>query len=131
MVQDISDAITGVTVLGAKNPLTGARYSATETIPQMYVDGFQGSAFWINEERHRTLMPPDDGLKSDDACARVAREKLNITPLTPDGLTPWTAEIELDYDPELREGDVVPIFGARFLVDSIRFASLRLARRGA
>lgn len=123
LVQDTSDVITGVTVLGAINPATGVRYSATETIPQMYEEGFEDSVFWIGEERHE-LCSPDEGLKSDDACTRAARERMNITPLTPDGLAPWRGDIEIDLEAEVREGDVIPIFDVKYLVDSIAFGSL-------
>ncbi len=123
LTQDVSEFITGVTVIGAKNPLTGERFTWTETIPQAYVTGFEDSLFWIGEERHLTLEV-NDSLKSVTRCIQVARETLNITPLTPVGLLPWVLEVRADYEATMRTGDLIRVKGLKFLVEEVDFASL-------
>jgi hypothetical protein len=122
--QDLRDYYTGATFIGAINPATGMRYHATETIPQATDEAFKDSMFYVGEPRTYTAEV-DDSLKSDAACLKAAREFLNITPLTPDGLPPYYAEnVEIDLEPTLRAGDIPRIFGIKVLVDANEFSSL-------
>lgn len=125
LVQDISEYWTGATFFGASDPLTGIRYNATVTIEQAFHEEWKDkqSMFWIGRERHYTAAP-DDSLRSKVECEKAAREFLNKTPLTPQGLPPWFLEVYLDFDPHVLTGDLVRIFGVKFLVDTVEFASL-------
>lgn len=122
-VQDIKGYYTGCTVVGAINPLTGIRYSATETIPQATDPRFTDSLFYTGEERILTL-DPDDSLKSEAACLKVAREQLNITPQTPQGLPPYFSDICIDYNDSIITGDLIRVFGLKCLVIATEFAAL-------
>lgn len=123
MEQDASRTITGVTVLGARNRFTGVRYSHTETLPKMYQPGFENSVYWTGQKRHVTL-DADESLTGVAACVRHARERLNITPLMPDGLAPWTANATVDFDESIRSGDLPRFFGVKWIVEDVSFGSL-------
>lgn len=121
--QDTGDYFTGATITGAKNPLTGKRFEATETIPQATDSRFADSMFYTGVENHYTA-PSNDALKSDADCRLAARDYLNITPLTPQGLPPWFLDVTVDFDATAREGDLVTCNGIKFLMHDINFAAL-------
>jgi hypothetical protein len=123
LMQDTREYYTSATFYGDKDPLTGQPFEATESIPQATDPRFENSMFYTGTPNHYTASQ-NEALKSDAACRLAAREFLNITPLTPQGLLPWTAQITVDYDPSVREGDLVTINAIKFLTEDIVFAAL-------
>ncbi len=128
--QDVSDYVTSATVIGAKNPITGQRFSATVSIPQATDAAFEGSPYHIGYS-----LPyygeADDSLRSDAACALKAREVLRKSAQTPDGLGPVWSDIIVDMDTSLLCGDLIRIAGVRFLVDSVDFSAFNSTSSGS
>jgi hypothetical protein len=123
--QDTRDYYTSATFTGAKDPLTGIRFFATESIPQATDGHFSDSMFYTGEANHYTA-PCNDALKSNAACRLAAREFLNITPLTPQGLPPWYLDARADHDPSARDGDLVTVNGIKFLLEGVEMAVMNV-----
>jgi hypothetical protein len=123
MVKDIRRYLTGVTVIGARDRLTGQRYVQTETIPQATEPGFEDSLFWLGNDSIDTIGP-DDSLTDDAMCLQVAREELNIRPETPQGLPPVFGPGEIDFDPSLVTGDMPRLFGIKAIINNIEAGAL-------
>lgn len=121
--QDTREYYTSATFYGKKDPLSGRRFSATASILQATDKRFEDSMFFTGEENHYTA-PANDGLQSDADCRLAAREFLNITPLTPQGLPPWYLEGRVDFDESVLDGDLVTVNGVKFLIDGVDFAAL-------
>lgn len=127
--QSLSDYITSCTCIGKLNPLTGKRYIATESYPQATDPATKDSIFAVDAPRVH-VCEVDETLDSDAACLRAAREFLHITPQTPDGLPPAWTQIEVDLDPSMKCGDLVMVFGVKFIVDKVDLSSLAEEGRG-
>lgn len=123
LYQDTREYYTTVQVIGAVNPVTGMRYVAKATIPQASDPRFNRSMFYIGEDRVRTLAV-DESLRSYNDCLQVARDALDITSLTPNGLAPWYQKIRIDLDPSIKAGDLVKINGIKHVVDEIEYSTL-------
>lgn len=126
--QDLRDYWTSATFIGAVNPLNGMRYIQTERIPQATDDQFKDSMFYVGVENHYTA-PTDESLKSEADCRSAARQFLNITRLTKDGLTPWTLNGTIDLDTTVKGGDIILINGLRFIIEGTEFLALNAGTR--
>ena len=123
LVQDLREYYTSATFIGAKDPLTGNHFVGYAEIPQATLEIFKDSMFYTGVENHY-YAPVDESLKSNAECDMAAREKLNITPNTPDGLTPWTLTWKIDYDSTVKAGDVPTFNEAIFMLEGTEFASI-------
>lgn len=115
--------VTSVTAVGAKDPLTGKRLMHTESIPQANDKRFLNTVFYIGEEI-KEVLPYDDSLTDMNAVILRARNRLQISSLTPNGLSSWLANVDIDFDVDLRAGDVRKLFGKKIVVDNVTFGSL-------
>lgn len=129
LAQDARDYITSATFVGKKNPLTGIRVVGGDSIPQASDPRFEDSAFHIGYDIP-FVSEADDSLSNIAACERAARDKLNISPLTPDGLAPWWSDNDFDLDPDLLTGDLVQFFGVNFVIDTLELGALTGANAG-
>lgn len=123
LTQDLRNYYTSATFVGAVNPLTGLRFTATESIPQATDRRFINSMFYTGIEKHYTA-PVDENLRSEAACRLAARDHLNITPNTAQGLPPWFGTIETDFDLSVKAGDIPTVFGVKFLITKVEQGQL-------
>jgi len=122
-VQSLNGFVTSVTAVGAKDPLTGKRLMHTESIPQANDKRFLNTVFYVGKEM-KEVLPYDDSLTDMKSVILRARNRLQISTLTPNGLSSWLANVDIDFDADLRAGDVRKLFSKKIVVDNVQFGSL-------
>jgi hypothetical protein len=121
--QSLVDYVTTVTVVGAKDPITGKRLTYTESIPQADDKRFLNSAYYVGDQL-KEVLHADDSLTDPKQLIMKARNRLKISSLTPDGGTSWITNARIRFDPDFRGGDVRKVLNKKCIVDTVQFASL-------
>lgn len=121
--QSLGTYITKVTCTGAEDPITGKKISYTESQPQANDKRFINTAYYVGDEIPLEINA-DDGMNSQRDLMLLARQRLKISALTPQGATPWMLNFPIDFDPDVRAGDIRKVFGKKCIVDSIGYSSL-------
>lgn len=121
--QSLGTYVTEVTCVGAFDPVTGRRITYTESQPHANDKRFANTAYYVGDELPIEIAA-DDGMSNKRDLILLARQRLKISRLTPQGATPWMTNTRIDFDPDLRAGDVRKLFGKKCIVDSVSYSSL-------